>query len=119
MNLLIHFVGLITVFAYAGIGFLWVDGLDKDENKFCFLFSAISIYIPFIIYSVLGGKSENYVKVTAIFFSSFAAIVSISLFYLINTFISYKVFWTFQIVIWLIVILLTTFSLIAVKGVRG
>jgi hypothetical protein len=119
MFLLLHSLGIILTIVYLAIGLILIDKLHIDTYKYCFYFSAFSIYMPFLVYSFFRNSKENYIKVVSIFFSSIATLISIILFYFLDNLISYNNFWVIQIIIWTIVIALIMFSVIAVKGVRG
>ena len=119
MNILIQAVGIIITIAYMGIALILTDSKQIDSNKLCFYFSTLAIYLPFAIYGFFRKKTENYIKITTIFFSSIASLISATTFFLLDLVITYKVFWSIQIVIWAVVVLLILFSVIAIKGVRG
>ena len=120
MNWLIQIIGFLLFFTYFGLGLIWLESPVSNATLHSFSFSAITLYFPFILYGFVRNKTENYVKVIAIYFSSFASVLSVLLFFLYNyDIISFKFFWTLQIIIWTIVILLIVFSSIAEKNVRG
>lgn len=119
MTWLVQFIGLILFLTYFGLGIIWLESPISDVKLQAFTFSALTIYLPFIVYGLFKNKIENYLKVVAVFSSSFASFLSTSIFFLYTyDLFSLKLFWSLQIIVWTIVILLIVFSSIAEKNVR-
>lgn len=124
MGLILQIIGAVLALTFFGVVAILAPvsentGSALTNEFFSVLVTTLSIYAPFALTTFFNKKADGYIKVVTIFFAFIATLATLVGFFKIGTGLGYSGFWAITLVAWAVVAVLSLFSIIAVKNVRG